>query len=195
MLYDAVYLAANEKLKGDVGRKAIVVITDGVEPAAKCLATNPSKASQRADSIIYSIFYQDIAAYGGSSAAVAAAMAELQRMSGDTGGRVFRVDRKYTLDDVFKDLQDELRSQYSISYSPTNSKRDGTFRKMDLQAVEQGLQGPDSQRLLRDGARQVDSTGCPGLLPPCVFAIRVQSPDQPGRTRVRRKPRKSCSAS
>ena len=55
-------------------------------------------------------------------------------MSGDTGGRVFSVDRKYTLDDVFRDLQEELRSQYSISYTPTNAKHDGTFRKIDLRA-------------------------------------------------------------
>ena len=134
ILYDAVYLAANEKLKGEVGRKAIVVITDGVETGSKLTRDKSIEAAQRADSIIYSIFYQDIAAYGGVFGGGGGGEAELTRMSGETGGRVFRVDRKYTLDDVFKDLQDEMRSQYSISYTPTNSKRDGTFRKMDMKA-------------------------------------------------------------
>jgi VWFA-related protein len=134
ILYDAVYLAADEKLKGDVGRKAIVVITDGVDTGSKISRDKSIEASQRADSIIYSIFYQDIAAYGGVFGGGGGGEAELRRMSGDTGGRVFHVDRRYTLDDVFKDLQDELRSQYAISYTPTNSKRDGTFRKLDVRA-------------------------------------------------------------
>ena len=121
ILYDAVYLAANEKLKGDVGRKAIVVITDGVDTGSKISRDQSIEASQRADSIIYSIFYQDVAAYGGVFGGGGGGEAELRRMSGDTGGHVFHVDRKYTLDDVFKDLQDELRSQYSISYSSTNT--------------------------------------------------------------------------
>jgi VWFA-related protein len=131
ILYDAVYLAANEKLKGEVGRKAIIVITDGVDTGSKISRDQSIEASQRADSIIYSIFYQDVAAYGPFGGG-GAGLGELQRMSSDTGGRVFRVDRKYSLDDVFRDLQEELRSQYSISYTPTNSKRDGTFRKIDL---------------------------------------------------------------
>jgi VWFA-related protein len=131
ILYDAVYLAANEKLKGEVGRKAIIVITDGVDTGSKISRDQSIEASQRADSIIYSIFYQDQAAYGPFGGG-GAGLGELQRMSGDTGGRVFRVDRKYTLDDVFRDLQEEMRSPYSISYTPTNSKRDGSFRKIDL---------------------------------------------------------------
>jgi len=133
ILYDAVYLAANEKLKGEVGRKAIIVITDGVDTGSKISRDQSIESAQRADSIIYSIFYQDAAAYGPFGGG-GGGYGELQRMSGDTGGRVFRVDRKYTLEDVFRDLQEELRSQYSISYTPTNSKHDGTFRKIDLRA-------------------------------------------------------------
>ena len=145
ILYDAVYLAADEKLKGDVGRKTIVVITDGVDTGSKISQNKSVEAAQRADTIIYSIFYQDIAAYGlfgggGGGESV------LRSMSGDTGGRVFRVDRGYTLPDVFRDLQDEMRSQYSISYTPTNSKRDGTFRKIEVRAA-----GKDNKVQVRKG--------------------------------------------
>ncbi len=133
ILYDAVYLAADEKLKMDVGRKAIVVITDGVDTGSKVSRDKSIEASQRADTIIYSIFYQDVAAYGYFGGG-GGGLSELTKMSSDTGGRVFRVERNYSLDDVFRDLQDELRSQYSISYTPTNSKRDGTFRKIEVKA-------------------------------------------------------------
>ena len=134
ILCDAIYLAADEKLKGDVGRKTIVVITDGVDTGSKKTRDQAIEAAQRADTIIYSIFYQDAAAYGPFGGG-GGGEAELRRMSGDTGGRVFKVDRRYTLDDVFKDLQDEMRSQYSISYSSTNTKRDGSYRKLDLRVA------------------------------------------------------------
>lgn len=133
ILYDAVYLAADEKLKTDVGRKAIVVITDGVDTGSQISRDKSIEAAQRADTIIYSIFYQDVAAYGPFGGG-GGGLSELSKMSGDTGGRVFRVERNYSLDDVFRDLQDELRSQYSLSYTPTNSKRDGTFRKIEVKA-------------------------------------------------------------
>jgi len=57
---------------------------------------------------------------------------ELRRMSSDTGGAVFHVDRGHTLDDIFREIQDEMRSQYSIAYSPTNPKKDGGFRKIEI---------------------------------------------------------------
>lgn len=131
ILYDAVYLAANEKLKGDVGRKAIVVITDGVDTGSRISRDSSIESAQRADSIIYSIFYQDIAAYGPFGGG-GGGEAELRRMSGDTGGRVFKVDRRYTLEDVFRDLQEEMRSQYSLSYTSSNTRHDGGFRKLDV---------------------------------------------------------------
>jgi VWFA-related protein len=53
-------------------------------------------------------------------------------MSTETGGRVFKVDRKNSLDDIFKQLQEEMRSQYSIGYAPTNPKKDGSYRKLDI---------------------------------------------------------------
>jgi VWFA-related protein len=57
---------------------------------------------------------------------------DLKKMSDETGGRVFKVDRKNSLDDIFKQIQDEMRSQYAIAYSPTNPKKDGTYRKLEF---------------------------------------------------------------
>lgn len=137
LLYDAIYLASNEKLKNEVGRKAVVLITDGDDQGSYYKIHDAIEAAQRANAIVYSIYYVDHMFYlragmlgggGGES--------ELRKMSDETGGHVFVVDRKHTLSDVFKELQDEMRNQYSIAYTPTNDKRDGTFRHIDIKTTE-----------------------------------------------------------
>jgi VWFA-related protein len=134
ILYDAIYLAANEKLKGEVGRKAIVVITDGVDMGSRLSLSEAIASAHRADTIIYSIYYTDprYAYFGGGDS-------ELKKMSEETGGRMFRVDRKKTLDDIFNQIQEEMRSQYSIVYTPSNTARDGSFRKLEVKTARKDL--------------------------------------------------------
>ena len=136
ILYDAVYLASNEKLRGEVGRKAIVLITDGVDTGSKVNRDKAIEAAQKADTIIYSIDYFDQRAYGFGTINLGggggSGEGELRRMSTETGGQVFKVDRKNTLDDIFQQIQDEMRTQYSLVYTPTNSTRDGSYRKLDV---------------------------------------------------------------
>lgn len=129
ILFDAVYLAASEKLKGEVGRKAIVVLTDGVDQGSRVKLKEAMEYAQKADTIIYSIYYADWQAYGGFGMP---GDGDLKKMSDETGGRLYRVDRKYTLDQIYDELQRELRSQYSIGYSSTNPSRDGGFRKLEI---------------------------------------------------------------
>ena len=64
VLYDAIYLAANDKLKGEVGRKVIVVITDGVDQGSRLTRNQAIEAAQKSDAVIYSIDYSDPGAYG-----------------------------------------------------------------------------------------------------------------------------------
>lgn len=137
VLYDAVYLAANERLRTEVGRKAIVLITDGVDVGSKVSRDKAIEAAQKADTIIYSFFYQDPGAYGGFGGG--GGEGELRRMSTETGGRVFRVDRKHTLDEAFRELQEEMRSQYAIGYTSTNPARDGSYRKIDFKMSDKDL--------------------------------------------------------
>lgn len=138
ILFDAVYLAADEKLKGEVGRKAMVLITDGVDQGSKLTIAKAIEAAQKADSIIYSIDYQDRAAYGGIGTFNLGGGGErdLGRMSNETGGRVFKVDRKNSLDDIFREIQEEMRSQYAIGYTSTNPKKDGGYRKIEIKVAE-----------------------------------------------------------
>lgn len=129
VLFDAVYLAASEKLAHEVGRKAIVLITDGVDQGSRMRREQAIEAAHKADVVIYSIYYVDPGAYGGWGPG---GDGDLRKMSEETGGRVFKVDRKHTLPDVFRELQEEMRSQYAIGYTPLNERRDGSFRRVDV---------------------------------------------------------------
>ena len=133
ILYDAVYLASNDRLKTEVGRKAIVVITDGVDTGSKISRDKSIEAAQKADAIIYSIYYVDRAAYGFGFGG-GGGEGELRRMSTETGGQVFPVSNRLTLDDIFREIQEEMRSQYVITYTPPNPKKDGSYHKVDLRA-------------------------------------------------------------
>jgi len=126
VLWDAVYLAANERLKSEAGRKVIVVITDGVDTGSRKTREQAIHEAQLADTVVYSIYYADYAMFGGGGEG------DLKKMSDETGGRVLKVDRKNTLDDIFKEIQEEMRSQYAIAYTPTNPKKDGTYRKLEF---------------------------------------------------------------
>jgi VWFA-related protein len=159
ILYDAVYLAAREKLQTEVGRKAMVLITDGVDTGSKISRDKAIEAAQKADSIIYSIDYEDPAAYGRRSFGTinlggGQGESELRRMSTETGGHVYRVDRRYSLDDIFQELQEEMRSQYSIGYQPPNPNKDGTYHKIEIRVADKNYKVQ-----ARKGYYAVDTSG------------------------------------
>jgi VWFA-related protein len=134
ILYDAVYLAAHDQLKGQVGRKVLVLITDGEDQGSRYTIKQAVEAAQKADALIYSFFYVDRAFYrqnggmifGGGNAGA------LRQMSDDTGGHVFQIDRKMTLQNAFDELNSEMRSQYAIAYIPSNPAKDGSFRRIEI---------------------------------------------------------------
>lgn len=137
VLFDAVYLATTDRLKGEVGRKAVVLITDGVDMGSRLTLQDAMTAAQKADAVIYSIYYVDPSAYGSrGSWGYTPSDSDLKKMSEETGGRLFRAGRKTSLDDIFRQLQEELRNQYSIGYTPTNEIKDGKFRKIEIRMRE-----------------------------------------------------------
>lgn len=136
ILFDTVFLAADEKLKGEVGRKAIVVITDGVDMGSRLKLREALDSAHRADAVIYSVYYVDWRAYGGM---FNPSDGDLKKLSEETGGRLYRVDRRYTLDMIFDELQKEMRSQYTLAYSSTNPARDGAFRKLEIKPRNKDL--------------------------------------------------------
>jgi VWFA-related protein len=132
LLYDAIYLAANEKLKSEVGRKAIVLITDGEDQGSYYDRDQAIEAAQRANAMIYSIYYVDHSFYWAAGMGSGGDRGALKKMSEQTGGSVFTVDKNHPLEDIFKQIQAEMRNQYAIGYVPTNSARDGKFRKIEI---------------------------------------------------------------
>lgn len=138
VLYDSVYLAATDKLRSEVGRKVLVLITDGVDQGSRKSRAQAIEAAQKADAVIYSIYYVDPRAYGPFGGG-GGGEGELRRMSDETGGHVFKVDRKNTLESVFRQLQEEMRSQYAIGYTPTNDKKDGSYRKLEIKVANKDM--------------------------------------------------------
>ena len=132
LLYDAVYLAGGEKLSHEVGRKAMIILTDGEDQGSKMKIEQAIEAAQKADVICYVLLIADRGFYGFGGYS---GDREMRKLAEETGGRVIDVgNREDKLQEGFKQIGDELRSQYSIGYTPTNSKRDGTFRKIEIKA-------------------------------------------------------------
>lgn len=130
LLYDAVFLAAHDKLSTEAGRKVMVILTDGEDQGSQETLKSATEAAQKANVIVYVILIADRGFYGGFGYS---GDREMERMATDTGGRVINVGNNgRKLEDAFAQIQDELRTQYLLSYTPTNSKADGTFRKIEM---------------------------------------------------------------
>ena len=132
ILYDAIVLAAEDQLKGQVGRKVLVLITDGDDQGSRYTEKRAIEAAQRADAIIYSVYYVDRGFYQGRMMMGGGGESALRHMSDDTGGRVYTVDRGHSLAEIYSEIERDVRSQYALAYTPTNPKQDGTFRKLEI---------------------------------------------------------------
>jgi len=142
VFYDAIYLASREKLSSQVGRKAIVVLTDAVDEGSRVRLEEAIEAAQRADAVVHILLIQDPASFWsqGSGAGVAHKIAE------ETGGRMIEVRGEKRLAEGFQQLLEELRSQYVLSYYPANETHDGRFRKIKVEVTR-----PDTKVLARKG--------------------------------------------
>lgn len=151
LLFDAVYLASNEKLAREVGRKAMILLTDGEDQGSQTRNRQAIEAAQKADSIVYVIMIADRGFYGGFGYS---GDREMKKMAEETGGRVINAGNKpEKLREAFDQIANELRSQYNVGYTPTNSARDGSFRKVELRVksglkvqARQGYYAPDAKR-------------------------------------------------
>jgi VWFA-related protein len=129
-LFDAVYLAANEKLRAESGRKAMILLTDGQDEGSKVRLKEAMEAAQKADSIIYVILIADRIGYGGG---FYHGDSDMKIFTEESGGRMIEVGNNFEkLRKAFQQIAEELRSQYSIGYTPTNSAHDGTYRKLEI---------------------------------------------------------------
>lgn len=130
-LYDAIYLAAEEKLRGEAGRKVIVVITDGEDTSSRLSKRDAIEAAQRRDILIYGI---------GVRGEMGTDFGVLKQFAEETGGRFFspRADLR-EIREAFRAIGEELKGQYSIGYRSTNPRRDGAFRAIEIRCKVRGL--------------------------------------------------------
>jgi VWFA-related protein len=134
LLYDAVYLAAHDELSHEVGRKAMILLTDGEDQGSQLRIRDAIEAAQKSDSICYVLLIADRGFYGFGGYS---GDSEMKKLAAETGGRVIEVGNKLDkLKDAFEQIARELRSQYNVGYTPTNSVQDGTFRKIELRSKQ-----------------------------------------------------------
>ena len=139
LLYDAINLAANEKLNQETGRKAMIILTDGDDQGSRTKIGEAIAAAQKSNVIVYVILIADTGFYGGFNLGYSGYSAG-KRISEETGGRMINVGNNgKKLEAAFQQIEEELRTQYVASYRPENTKLDGTFRKIAVQCQGDGL--------------------------------------------------------
>jgi VWFA-related protein len=129
--YDAIYLACGDKLSTEAGRKAIVVLTDAVDNGSKVRVEEAIEAAQRTDTVVHVLLVYD--PREGNNASVA------KKIADETGGRMIPVNSEKHLMEAFDQISQELRSQYTLGYYPTNAARDGKFRKVKVETNDHDL--------------------------------------------------------
>ncbi|MGA2102140.1 MAG: VWA domain-containing protein [Candidatus Sulfotelmatobacter sp.] len=130
LLYDAVYLSAHDMLAKEVGRKAMILLTDGQDEGSRLKIQDAIESAQKADAIVYVLLCADRGFYGGFGYS---GEYDMRKLTEQTGGRVINVGNKFDkLRDAFDQIAAELRSQYNIGYTPTNTKLDGSYRKLEI---------------------------------------------------------------
>jgi VWFA-related protein len=134
LLYDAVYLSAHDMLSKEVGRKAMILLTDGQDEGSKLKIQDAIEASQKSDSIVYVLLCADRGFYGGLGYS---GESEMRKLTEQTGGRVINVGHNFDkLRDAFDQIAAELRSQYNIGYTSTNTAQDGSYRKLEIKSKQ-----------------------------------------------------------
>jgi VWFA-related protein len=171
LLYDSVYLASDELMAKQQGRKAVILLTDGVDMGSKETLDEAVESAQRANTVVYSILFKDDEAYGngggfgragisipgmggpgmgrggmgrGGGRRVPEQHADgkkvLERISKETGGRMFEVSKKEPVDQIYAQIEEELRNQYSLGYTPDrgNAAEPG-YHKIQVAARQKDL--------------------------------------------------------
>ena len=136
VLYDAVYLSAHDMLAKEVGRKAMILLTDGEDEGSRLKIKDAIEAAQKADAIVYVLLCADRGFYGSFQVGYSGE-GEMRKLTEQTGGRVINVGNKFDkLREAFDQIAAELRSQYNLGYTSTNINLDGSYRKLEIKSKQ-----------------------------------------------------------
>jgi VWFA-related protein len=173
LLYDAVYLASDELMEKQQGRKALIILSDGVDNGSKENLDDAVESAQRANTVVYSILFKDDEAYGNGGGyghvgfgipgmggpgmgrggmggpgragnrypqEHADGKKVLERISKETGGRMFEVSKKEPVEQIYAQIEEELRNQYSLGYTPDRGSADESgYHKIQVAAKQKDL--------------------------------------------------------
>jgi len=162
LLYDSVYLASDELMKKQTGRKALIVLSDGDDRGSKETLRTAIETAQRADTIIYSILFKDDEdrsfgggfggrGMGGHHGGLGGGRDRypqeervdgkkiLEQMSRETGGRLFEVSDKQTVEKIYAQIEEDLRNQYSLGYTPDRTNPGEGFHKISVKTKQKDL--------------------------------------------------------
>jgi Ca-activated chloride channel family protein len=132
-LYDALYYACRDKLlkqpQGGPTRRAIILLSDGEDNLSHVTREEAIEMAQRAEAIVYTIS-TNVSGTKGAGDKV------MERIADATGGRAFFPFQIRDVSNAFAEIQDELRSQYAVSYKPADFKPDGHFRTIEIVASD-----------------------------------------------------------
>jgi VWFA-related protein len=167
-LFDAVYLGSHDLMASQTGRKALIMLTDGEDNASKVSINDAIDSTQRADTLAYSIRIADeepvftpgfggpgMGRHGGWGGVGGGGHGGgyghgptmyrpdgkkiLQQISKQTGGGYFEVSKKKSVDEIYAQIEEELRNQYSIGYTSDRPLSEGGFRRIQLSVRQKGL--------------------------------------------------------
>lgn len=174
-LYDAVFLASDEVSKKVQGRKALIILSDGVDTGSRVSLDRAIETAQRSNTLVYSILYADPEAYGrqgfpgghhGGWGAGAGGIGVggggmgrspgggggypqqqshpdgkkvMERIARETGGRFFEVSKKQPISEIYSQIEQELRNQYSLGYSPSKDVAAPGYHKIALTTTNKDL--------------------------------------------------------
>ncbi len=137
-LWHGLYYTATE-MKHITGRKAIIVLSDGLDTGSDISLTDLIEMAQSAEAVVYSIKYANPMRFISITATIAQAVSHgLERLSRETGGLVFPNPGRKT-SEVFSQIESDLRNMYVLGFTPPGDARDGKFHKLDVQIVGQDL--------------------------------------------------------
>jgi Ca-activated chloride channel family protein len=146
-LYDAIYLGSDTLIDRQ-GRKVMVLITDGGDTTSKATYNSALRRAQQAEAIVYSIIVVPVAADAGRNLGGEHALIQISK---DTGGKYYYAESINQLDDAFRQISDELRTQYLIAYYPSRRISDSPFRRIQLELAKKSPDGKDYQVRHRAG--------------------------------------------
>jgi len=139
LIYEAIRATSENQMRPLQGRKAFILLSDGVTFRDPITIGTAIEFAQRADTIIYSVLYAAPRRAPGHHPRAQQGMKAMQRLAGETGGAYFEISDALPIEKAYADIEDALRNQYSIGYTPPQGAKSGQYRKIKLSTRRKGL--------------------------------------------------------